>query len=226
MTTLDQRPEPFHVKPPRRKKARRRIAFVAGLIGVVAVGAGANALAQRSRAVPFVALAPAPITAMKDWSPVAVKRQVAEIFGNKFVVQDDSGRALVEIGRHGEGGNLVAKSETVTVQGRFEHGFIHAVTIQHADGHNDVVAPPGPPPPPPTVPTPDRIEADPGRETRKPVRVRRTGSCASWEPRATPDERTSCSCTAIPTVEPATLWSRFRPARRNSSPFRPRAGRR
>ena len=82
------------------------------------------------RAVTFVALAPAPITAMQDWSPVAVKGQVAEIFGNKFVIQDDSGRALVETGRQGEGGELVAKSETVTVQGRFEHGFIHAVAIR------------------------------------------------------------------------------------------------
>ena len=72
---------------------------------------------------------------------------MAEIFGNKFVIQDDGGRALVETGRQGEGGGLVAKAETVTVQGRFEHGFIHAVAIQHADGHNDVVGPPGPPPP-------------------------------------------------------------------------------
>ena len=152
MTNLD-RNETGLTKPPRN--GRRRTAIAAALIGAFAVGAGATALAQRGRAVTFVALTPAPITAMKDWSPVAVKGQVAEIFGNKFVIQDDGGRALVETGRQGEGGGLVAKSETVTVQGRFEHGFIHAVAIQHADGRNDVVAPPGPPPHPPRPVGPD-----------------------------------------------------------------------
>ena len=149
MTTLDDGNErsPAASKP--RSMARRRTAVAAALIGAVAVGAGATALAQRGQGVTVVALTPAPITAMKDWSPVAVKGQVAEIFGNKFVVQDDTGRALVETGRQGEDGRLVAKSETVTVQGRFEHGFIHAVAIQHADGRNDVVALPGPPPHPP-----------------------------------------------------------------------------
>ena len=53
----------------------------------------------------LVMLTPAPITSMRDWSEVAVKGQVAEIFGNKFIVQDDSGRALVDTGRSGETGN-------------------------------------------------------------------------------------------------------------------------
>jgi len=82
---------------------------------------------------------------MRDWSPVAVRGDVAEVFGNKFIVADDSGRALVDTGRAGEGGTLVARSEAVTVQGRFEHGFIHATVITHADGRSDVVAPPAPP---------------------------------------------------------------------------------
>ncbi len=105
-----------------------------------------------------MALTPGPVSAMKDWAPVAVKGTVAEIFGDKFIVEDDSGRALVETGPQGDTGKLVAKSETVTVQGRFEHGFIHAVAIEHGDGHTDVVAPPGPPHPGPMRPDagPDR----------------------------------------------------------------------
>lgn len=79
---------------------------------------------------------------MTDWSAVVVKGQVAEIFGNKFIVQDASGRALVETGREGEDGNLVAKDETVTVQGRFEHGFLHASFIVHADGKTVLLGPP------------------------------------------------------------------------------------
>ncbi len=93
-------------------------------------------------------LTPAPITSMRDWNEVAVKGQVAEVFGNKFILQDDSGRALVDTGPSGESGKLAAKSDTVTVQGRFEHGFIHAQAISHPDGGNDFVGPPGPPPPP------------------------------------------------------------------------------
>ncbi len=149
------RPGPVPLAPPRSQTTRRRSALAAALIGACAVGAGATALAQRGRAVTLVALTPAPIAAMKDWSPVAVKGQVAEIFGNKFVIQDDGGRALVETGRQGEGGGLVAPAETVTVQGRFEHGFIHAVAIQHADGRSDLVGPPGPPPRPPRPMGPD-----------------------------------------------------------------------
>ena len=109
------------------------------------IGGGVAAAALQARRPVFVVLAPAPIASMRDWSPVAVRGAVAEIFGAKFVVQDPSGRALVDTGRAGEGGRLVAKNETVTVQGRFERGFIHAEAIAHADGRNDFFGPPGPP---------------------------------------------------------------------------------
>jgi uncharacterized protein YdeI (BOF family) len=136
---------PFH-------SGKRSPALFAALLVAFAVGGGVTAAALQARRPALVMLTPAPITFMHDWSEVAVKGQVAEIFGNKFIVQDDSGRALVETGRSGESGNLVAKSETVTVQGRFEHGFIHAQAISHSDGRNDFVGPPGPPPPPPGGP--------------------------------------------------------------------------
>ena len=96
------------------------------------------------------------------------KGNVAEIFGNKFILQDDSGRALVDLGPRGEYGNPVTRGETVTVQGRFERGVIRAQVVAHADGRSDAFGPPdrgpggpepkakgkkgaerGPPPPPP-----------------------------------------------------------------------------
>jgi hypothetical protein len=122
------------------------VMLVAVFVAAMLLGAGLTAFAGLRRQVAFVPLTPAPITAMHDWSAVAVKGQVAEVFGNKFILQDDSGRALVETGPEGEGAKLVAPSETITVQGRFERGFIHAVAISHADGRNDIVGPPGPPP--------------------------------------------------------------------------------
>lgn len=53
----------------------------------------------------------------------------------------------METGREGEGGKLVSKGETVTVQGRFENGFLHARLITHADGKKVVLGPAGGLPP-------------------------------------------------------------------------------
>jgi uncharacterized protein YdeI (BOF family) len=131
---------------------RRSPALFAALLVAFAIGGGVTAVALQAQRPAMVMLTPAPITSMHDWSEVAVRGQVAEVFGKKFIVQDDSGRALVDTSRSGESGNLVARSETVTVQGRFEHGSIHAQAIWHPDGRNGFVGPPGPPPPPPGGP--------------------------------------------------------------------------
>ncbi len=140
--------ETLHSPEPRTVATRalpRRTIAAAALIAAAGIGAGATALAQKGRAVTLVALAPEPVSALKDGTMAAVKGEVAEIFGNKFVVGDGSGRALVETGRRGEDGTLVVKGEPVTVQGRFEHGFLHAAAITHADGHADALDPPPPP---------------------------------------------------------------------------------
>ena len=116
---------------------------VALLVAGVAVGAGSLSVLRPSPQVTL--LTPGPVSALAEWHVGAVKGQVAEIFGNKFVIEDPSGRALIETGRAGEGGDLVTPNETVTVQGRFEHGFLHATLIVHPDGHADPLGPPGPP---------------------------------------------------------------------------------
>jgi uncharacterized protein YdeI (BOF family) len=120
-------------------------------IAVLAVGAAAGAggtrLAQRWQPQGVMLLQPVSIAAMQDGTPVAVKGNVAEIFGNKFIVQDDSGRALVDLGPRGESGDAVAKDETVTVQGRFDRGAIHAQIVSHADGRSEAFGPPRPPHP-------------------------------------------------------------------------------
>ena len=127
------------------RSGKRRIAAAAALVGAFAVGSGVTAAALQSRQPALVMLTPAPITAMHDGSAVAVKGKVAEIFGNKFILQDDSGRALVDLGPRGDRSPLVAQSEAVTIQGRFDHGFIHAQAVSHSDGRNDLVGPAGPP---------------------------------------------------------------------------------
>jgi hypothetical protein len=125
----------------------RTAAFSAGLLVIGAiVGAGALRVAGGIPRAGFV-LQPSPIASMSEWTPAAIKGQVAEVFGNKFIIADASGRALVDTGREGEDGRLVKPNETVTVQGRFERGFLHASVIQHEDGRADLVGPPKGPPP-------------------------------------------------------------------------------
>jgi hypothetical protein len=123
---------------PRRIGMSRRLMSTAIVIAVLAAGAAGGAGVychiQKSHPQSVLLLQPAPIAQLKDSGPLAVKGQVAEIFGNKFIIQDDSGRTLVDTGPRGEGGTPMVKGETVTVQGHFDNGFIHANVMTRADG--------------------------------------------------------------------------------------------
>ncbi len=150
-------PAPENPVPPapsasRRRSYRRALIAGAALVAVLTIGIGIGGLVTHrtysSLAGTQALLNPVQIGAMKDWSVVAIKGQVAEIFGNKFILQDGSGRALVETGRAGEDGKLVAKDEAVTVAGRFEHGFVRAEIIVKSDGKTVELGPAGGPPGP------------------------------------------------------------------------------
>ena len=140
-------PTPPVSPPARRPWHRNRAAIAAALLAGGIVGAGATAIAQRGSRPVLLALTPAPITAMQDGNAVAIKGQVAEIYGKSFVLSDDSGRALVDTWPRGSGGALVGKAEPLIVQGRFRDGVVHALAIQHADGKTVMLGPPSPPPP-------------------------------------------------------------------------------
>lgn len=140
----DQPAQPATVAPETTNRTpawrMRTIALVTGvvLLGVgVAAGAGATRLMVRHEAQPL--MPPIAISAMTDGSTAAVKGKVTEIFGNKFVVEDATGRTLVETGRAGEGGTLVTRDEMLTVQGRFEDGFMRGSMVVHADGRTDIL---------------------------------------------------------------------------------------
>jgi uncharacterized protein YdeI (BOF family) len=154
--------------PPARSLSRHR-ALLAGIVLAVlavgvAAGAGGTRLVQRWQPQSVMLLQPTSIDKLQDDAPAAVKGDVAEIFGNKFILQDGSGRALVDLGPRGERGNAVAKGETITVQGRFDRGVIRAQIVSHADGRSEAFGPPGPPrpdrvPPPPPPPPPPASRA-------------------------------------------------------------------
>jgi uncharacterized protein YdeI (BOF family) len=133
---------PFKTKP---GALMAGIALAVLVVGAAA-GAGGTRLAQRLQPQPVMLLQAGPIDKMQDDSQVAVKGNVAEIFGNKFIVQDESGRALVDLGPRGKNApNAVTKGEPVTVQGRFDRGFIRAQVVAHANGRSEAFGPPGPP---------------------------------------------------------------------------------
>ncbi|QGY04620.1 DNA-binding protein [Methylobacterium mesophilicum SR1.6/6] len=144
--TAREIPEPgLDAAGPRRPPIPRRTWVVGAVAAPLLLGAVGLSLAQGTAFQP-TPVAPVAIQALAPSGATAVKGEVAEIFGNKFVVQDGTGRALVETGREGEGGGLVAKGETVTVQGRFETGFLHARVLTHGDGRTNLLGPAGGPP--------------------------------------------------------------------------------
>ena len=148
--TINNGAAPMQIPSPSRSfKASRRL-MSAGIVLAVALGVAGGASAyryvQKNHPQSVLLLQPAPIAQLADSSAVAVKGQVAEVFGNKFIIQDDSGRTLVDTGPRGEGGKLVVKGEAITVQGRFENGFIHANVMTRADGSSEAFGPPRPGP--------------------------------------------------------------------------------
>lgn len=139
-TATDLTPKPTKVRASRR-------GLVIGAVAVpLAFGAVGLSLAQNNATV-LTPVEPTAIAALASSGAIAAKGEVAEIYGNKFVVRDATGKALVETGPRGEGGSLVKAGEAVTVQGRFENGFLHAVLITRADGSKVLVGPAGGPPP-------------------------------------------------------------------------------
>lgn len=134
-------------KPHPQPRKRHAAAVALGAFAILAVGVagGAGAMKLTRPSAELAPLAPTAISAMSDDSVISIKGKVAEIFGNKFIVQDDSGRALVETGPEGEGGKIVKPDEVVTVQGRFDNGFLHGSYIVHEDGKTDELGPAGKP---------------------------------------------------------------------------------
>lgn len=161
-TDSTEKPTPTPSPPARWQGSPRGLlagAALAVLIAGAAAGAGGVKMAQRWQPQSVMLLQPTAINKLEAGDAVAVRGSVAEIFGNKFVLDDGTGRALVDLGPRGEDADVVTKGETVTVQGRFDRGIMHARIVSHADGRNDAFD--GPPPPPDAPLPPRRAEAPP-----------------------------------------------------------------
>ncbi|MHA0337164.1 hypothetical protein [Sphingomonas aquatilis] len=69
---------------------------------------------------------------------VTVRGKVAEVFGNRFIVADNTGRVLVDAGRRGDDRSLVQLNQVVTVQGEYEDGALRPSFLVQPD--NTVIA--------------------------------------------------------------------------------------
>jgi uncharacterized protein YdeI (BOF family) len=147
--------------------SRHKLGLAAAALLAIGGAAGAVAVAETRPPVTMAPATPVAIRSLTAGGIVTLRGRVAEIYGNKFILADASGRMLVDTGREGDDRQLVTPGEPVTVQGRFERGFVHAAFMVGPD--NKVVAlgplagpphgphgrrgpdggPDGPPPPPP-----------------------------------------------------------------------------
>ena len=127
-----------------RVPRRTRLGIGAAVFLTLGAAGGAGAV---SLTRPDVVMAPTvqtPIAKLSTSSGVVtVKGRVAEVYGNRFVVQDGTGRAMIDAGR---GGASVASGQSVMVQGRFDDGQMRAAYLVGPDGKVDPVGPAGPPP--------------------------------------------------------------------------------
>lgn len=109
---------------------------------LVAVGAAGGAGAV-SMTRPAIVMAPSTPTAIAKLSAtsgiVAVKGRVAEVFGDRFVLQDGSGRTMIDAGR-GDG-MTIAPGDIVTAQGRYDDGQFRAAFLINRSGQVNAVGP-------------------------------------------------------------------------------------
>lgn len=141
-----------------RLKGSRAVGL--GSCALLALGAagGAGAMALTRPSVEMAPTVPTRVSHLADARGiVSVRGRVTEIYGDRFIVQDSTGRALVDAGPRAAGN--VHPNDTILVQGRFDNGQLHARYLVDASGTVEEVGPPpppfghhGPPPPPPGGP--------------------------------------------------------------------------
>jgi hypothetical protein len=113
-----------------------------GLLAVGGVAGGAVGHAFR----PPIEMAPTHAVAIRtlptSQGVVTIKGRVAESFGSRIVIDDGSGRTLIDGGPRGGGEALAAPGAIVSVQGRYDDGAFHPSFLVDASG---TVTPFGPP---------------------------------------------------------------------------------
>lgn len=92
---------------------------------------------------------------------VTVRGRIVERYGRRVVLDDGSGRVLVETGPDRAGAPSLAVGQTITAQGRYDQGTIHALYLIGADGRAYAAEPPHGPHGGPDGPRPPHDGRDP-----------------------------------------------------------------
>lgn len=148
----------------RKWKNNRRVLAAGAAVLVIAGAAGGAGAVQATR--PSVEMAPTVLTLIAKLpmssGVVTVKGRVAEVYGDRFVIQDASGRTMVAAGREARG--MVGVGQPVIVQGRFDDGQLRASYLVDRNGEVAEIGPRGPRPGGPD----DRGPHRPGRDVPPP----------------------------------------------------------
>jgi hypothetical protein len=119
-------------------------AGIAGF-GLFAIGGIAGGMVGHHMHPP-IAMAPLHAVAIRDLANsqgiVTVKGRVAENFGSRFVIDDGTGRTLIDTGPRWRDDGLAPLGAPVTVQGRFDRGAFRPDYLVDSSG---TVVPLGPP---------------------------------------------------------------------------------
>lgn len=125
--------------------AMSQSAKAATAIALLAIGAmgGASAASLTRPAIEMAPTIPTPVARLAAATGiVSVKGRVAEVYGDRFVIEDSSGRMMINAGNRNEA--AIAKGATIGVQGRYEDGQLRASFITTANGQVEQVGPRGP----------------------------------------------------------------------------------
>lgn len=193
-------------------KTRFALAGVALLLAGGGVGSAITHAVQPERvmaAAPPVRIASlATLQAPLIGAPIAtVRGRIVEQYGRRVVLDDGSGRVLVETGPDRAGGPSFAVGQTITAQGRYDEGSIHAIYLIGADGRAYAAEPPhGPHPGPggpggPEGPRPPQGDRGPGDGAPPPPPP--AGGAPAPMPGAAPVPTGAPAPAAAPTAAPA-----------------------
>jgi hypothetical protein len=139
-----------------RLSGRQRVGIGAAALLAIGAAGGASSVALTRPNIEMAPTVPTAVSRLSSSSGIVnVRGRVAAVYGNRFLVEDGTGRMLVDTGRHGV---TVAAGAPVLVQGRFDDGQLKArFLVDQAGDIQEVGAPPphghgGPPPHPPGGP--------------------------------------------------------------------------
>ncbi|MCQ9155859.1 hypothetical protein [Acidomonas methanolica] len=150
-------------------RSRRLRSVLIGAALLVAGAAGGSAVTHAiGPTIDMAPLTPVTIAHLADTrGPVTLKGRVAQIYGHDLIVDDGTGKALVDTGPQGDRLDLTPGAER-SFQGHFDEGIFHADFIVDGNGSVTPLGPPAgppdacrrrdrmepPPPPPPFAPDP------------------------------------------------------------------------